>query len=328
MQSHRQLTLHDIDLSTLLFSAKIDYITIHTPEKTKLPRMTGRAIWPQKFHGQRLTVHDASPADVDTLIQLFGHAHIIELEIAIDLRPGSGVLPDDGENLLRSVMVELFARGLEPSAGAGMSNTFRAFYRRLESGYIVRPFNKGLPRPTDQQLNGGRDDAVQVKAYWKRRDQGAILPPDKQVARVEVRLGAQGLFALDLVTLASIQDFRFRKCLMPYFRHMRGTTRPVRVRSGASKSMLTLLADKQQEIDQEHWPQVGVGAFLRGGKRAGGHVRLMRNIPVNNRIGQALTRLEQQFQKTKFVRPDQSACEEGPILARLCGHPDQSRMTI
>lgn len=322
-----QPSIRLVDLEMLTFSAKIDYITIYTPGKVKLPALNGKATWPQKFHGNRLTVHDASPEDINTLIKTFGSARLIELEVAIDVKPRKNVPDAAGDSLLRSVIVDLFARGLEPSAGICMRTEFRAFYRRLESGYIVRPFNKGLPRATDQQLHGGRDDAVQVKVYWKRRDQGVILAPEKQVARVEVRLGALGLDAHDLATLVSLKQFRFRKCLMPYFSHIRGTSRPARSKCEASKPLLTVLRNKQHEIDREHWPQVGVGAFLPGGKRHGEGIRLLRNTKVNNRIGQALTRLQKQLRKTKFVRFDQSCHEKNPMLTGLYDVAHQSCMT-
>jgi hypothetical protein len=290
------------DLSLLSFSARIDYITIRTPEKVNLPALSGKAIWPQAFSGHRLTVHDACAADIEALKNTFGPAGLVEMEVAIDLRLKKCVLPGDREAMLKSVMVDVFARGLEPSAGENMAKGFRAFYRKLETGYMVRPFSKGLPRATDQQLHGGRQDAVQVKGYWKRFDNGKTLPAEKQVARVEVRLGSIGLLGLDLLTLSDVQCFRFRKKLMPYFSHVRGTTRPVRQRRNSSNAMRNLVAAKQHELDQTFMQASGVGAFLSGGKRAGSAVRLMRDTPVNNRIGQALTRLERQFSTTKFVR--------------------------
>lgn len=319
---------NSIRLEAYRFAAKIDYITIHTPGKVKLPALDGKPIWPRKHHGRRLTVHDATAADIDALIATFGAARLIELEIAIDLRPAGWVPAPECEVRLKAVMVDLFARGLEPSAGEGMSNTFRVFYRRLEAGYMVRPFNLGLPRPTDQQLHGGRNDAAQVKGYLKRRDQGKVLPPEKQVARVEVRLGSEGLFGHDLVTLTDIKGFRFRKKLMPYFRHVGGTARPRRRRkANAPVTMLDVLYAKAHQYDQEQFDRTGVGAFLRGGKRAGQGARLLRDIPVNNRLGQALTRLEQRFGKTKFVRPARLIFDENPGRERLYGDPGQSRMT-
>jgi hypothetical protein len=256
-----------VDLRMLNFSAKIDYITIYTPRMVKLPAVSGRQIWPRKYHGERLTVHDATSADIGALIGAFGAARICELEIAIDVRVNKHVPAADREGLLQAVMVNIFARGLEPSRGQGMPKGFRAFYRRLDQGYMVRPFNKGLPRETDQLLHGGRQDAVQVKGYWKRRDQGVKLQLHEQVARVEVRLGSEGMFGLGLTSLTDLSEFRFRKNLMPYFSHVQGTTRVVRGRNGKPNQILDFLLAKQHEFDVENWSKVGVGAFLKGGNR-------------------------------------------------------------
>lgn len=192
-------------------------------------------------------------------------------------------------------MVDIFARGLDPSAGGGMVPGFRAFYRRLDKGYMVRPFNLGLPRATDQLLHGGRNDAAQVKGYLKRRDQGVTLAPHRQSARIEVRLGSEGLFGHDLVTLTDLNGFRFRKRLMPYFWHVRGTARLKPASPTARTTMMALLSAKSDEYDQVEFQRAGVGAFGRGGKRAQSSVRLLRNTQVNNRLGQALLRLERQF---------------------------------
>lgn len=315
-------------LSCVLFSAKIDYVTIRTPGKVKLPALSGRPVWPSQHHGERLSVHDASAADIKALIGTLGAAALIELEIAIDVRPRKCISPEQRDSLVQAVMVDIFARGLEPSAGVGMANQFRAFYRRLDAGHMVRPFNKGLPRATDQQLHGGRYDAVQVKGYLKRSDNKKALPPEKHCARLEVRLGSSGLLDHDLLTLTDLRGFQFRKKLMPYFRHVRGTQRLVRCKPGQSRAMLSLLAAKQNDIDQEHHAQVGVGAFLKGGKREGGRVRLLRDTPVNNRIGQALLRLERQHGDPKFVCPETPPIVEGQGWARISAESDQSCMTI
>ena len=212
-----------------------------------------------KFNGLVLTVHDATASDIDILISVFGPARLLELEIAVDVRPGYRATAEAAETFLQAVMVDMFARGLDPSAGDDMAKGFRAFYRRLGAGYILRPFNRRLPLPTDQQLHGGRGDAVQVKAYLKTRDQGVVLAPNKQVARVEVRLGSAGLYGHDLTTLTDMAGFKFRKSLMPYFRHIEGT-RPAAPRSGVTRTpLLTLLTNLKHQPDHENFARAGVG---------------------------------------------------------------------
>jgi hypothetical protein len=327
MPDRKQPTRRSVDLDDLIFSAKIDYITLHTLGKVKLPKLTGKPKWPMKLNGLVLTVHDATASDIDILISVFGPARLIELEIAIDVRPTYCVTADESEPLLKAVMVDMFARGLDPSAGDDMAKGFRAFYRRLDGGYIVRPFNLGLPRATDQQLHGGRDDAAQVKGYWKRRDQGVALAPEKQVARVEVRLGSAALVGHSLYTLTDIRGFKFRKSLMPYFRHVRGTRRAVLDKQSTAGTLTGLVAERQDQYDHARFQQAGVGAFLPGGKLASADVRLLRDIPVNHRLGQALARLEDRFRPTKFVRDEGLGTAGNPMLVRFDGNVGQSCMT-
>jgi hypothetical protein len=327
MSDRNKPTQQSVDLRQLRFSAKIDYITIHTWGRAKLPKLSGKPKWSRKFHGLRLTVHDATAADIDSLISVFGPAFIHELEIAVDARPKRQVPAAQCETLLTCVMVDMFARGLDPRAGPDMATGFRAFYRRLEAGYMVRPFNLGLPRATDQQLHGGRDDAAQVKGYWKRRDQGVALAPGKQVARVEVRLGSAALVSHHLHTLADIRGFKFRKILMPYFRHVRGTRRAVLDKQSTAGTLFGLVAERQDQSDHARFQQAGVGAFLPGGKLASADVRLLRDIAVNHRIGQALTRLEDRFRPIQFVRDEGLGPAGNPMLVRFDGNVGQSCMT-
>jgi hypothetical protein len=45
-------------------------------------------------------------------------------------------------------------------------------------------------------------------------------------------------------------------------------------------------------LDRDVFREVGAGGFRKGGQCAQANVRLLRNIAVNDRIGQALHRLE------------------------------------
>jgi hypothetical protein len=110
------------------------------------------------------------------------------------------------------------------------------------------------PLPDDQFLIGKRTDPVQVKCYLKQTDQGSRLADKDAVARVEVRLSGEELSAVGLPSLVCLDGFPFRKQLTPYFRHCT----PVQ----------------------------------RGGKGRAPQKRSS-DIAINDRIGQALHRLEQ-----------------------------------
>ena len=298
-QHNANTAASSIDLDRLNFRAKIDLVTLRTSRKMPLPKLDGRVKWSRKEHFKRFTLHDPSPNDISALAALGGPLRILELEVAVDVRPALTLPLDSRLTMLEAVMVELFAKRLDPRSGGMMRSSFRAFYRRLAGGYTVGPFNRRLPLPTDQQLHGGRTDAAQVKAYLKRVDQGRVIELAECVARVEVRLAADGLDAHGLKGLTDLDGFKYRKQLMPYFRHFAGAEQ--RQRRAASQTSQTLRRALQQ-IDQRHWQAVGVGAFVGKGDRESTSVRLRRDQPVNKRIGQALGRLEANFRITKSAR--------------------------
>lgn len=219
-----------------------------------------------------------------------------EIEIAVDIRPRELSLAADLKlALLEDVVVNLFGRELHPQRAAMIKEEFRAYYRHTNAGGRVSPFNVRLPRANDQQLHGGRTDDAQVKVYLKRRDGGMALSSDDFVARVEVRLSGSALAHHGLFTLEDLLGFKFRKQLSTYFTHVSG----VAPRRGSVESRADAVA---AAADSRHFGRAGVGAFLPGGQREKSACRLVRDIPTNNRIGQALTRLEQRFASEKFVR--------------------------
>jgi hypothetical protein len=289
----------DRALAGLTYSAKIDFVTLETPRKLPLPVLIGKPKWSAKNHYRRLSIHDAQLSDLATLEALYGPMRLLELEIAVDIRAHASLSPAECEIRYEQVMIDQFAKQLEPSAGTGMKGHARTTYRRLGLDGKIAPFNKRLPLPTDQQLHGWRHDDVQVKAYWKKVDQGRDLAASQHGARVEVRLGPGGLLLHGLTDTADLQHFRFRKCLMPYFRHVRGVRPPM---SKHASPMLKLLWAKGSEINKAHFDAVGVGAFLQGGLRSHSNTRHLRNTEVNDRIGQALLRLERRSPAKKFVR--------------------------
>ncbi|NNU43575.1 hypothetical protein [Ramlibacter montanisoli] len=147
-----------------------------------------------------------------------------------------------------------------------------------------------------------------MKGYGKRIDQGADLHPSQWVARTEARLSASGLESRGLERLSDLTDFRFRKVLMPYFSLVRGAKLRV-LKSDADRPMLAMLKTKQQEYVDAEWARVGVGCALRGGKYEGYKLRFLSHTAVNNRIGQALLRLEQRMD-AEFVRDRPDGVQE------------------
>jgi hypothetical protein len=301
-----------------IYSAKIDYVTLQTSRKLELPAIRGRAIWPRRHNNRRVTIHDATPMDLVALYNRLGDLVILELEVAVDLRaaePNHANAPE----MLKSIMIDQVAKQLEPSKGRGMKNRSRSFYRRLDLGYVVSPFNKRLPRSSDQQLHAWRYDPVQVKSYLKKVDQHHALHESQHVARVEVRLGSAGLALHGLHSLDDLLSFKYRKRLMPYFSHVGSVVRDRKHPTQPGASLLQVLQAKQSEIDQTHFDRAGIGAFLKGGNRADANVRFKRNNQINNRFGQALHRLEKQMAHAKscVLSPPPAGDSEHPCGLQL-----------
>jgi hypothetical protein len=288
-----------IDLDLLMFGAKIDFITLSTEGKMPLPRLDGRPVWSAKEHYRKFSIHDATGQDLARVLAACGDLPVDELEIAVDARPRSCVAAADRERLIDRVVVEIFGARLDPKPMAADADNFRALYRPA-ARKIIGGFNSRLPHPRDQQLHGGRDDPAQVKVYGKRVDMKADLAARDWSARVEVALREE-LGPLGITAVSDVFDFRFRKALMPFFRHVRGTARRRNARARVQGALRAVLDQWYEKRDRELWDAAGVGAFKPGGKGRAGAVRLIADRALNDRIGQALGRLEKSISAAKSV---------------------------
>lgn len=285
-------------LSAYRFSAGIDYVKFKGLQKQTLPPLDGKAIWPHSAPG-KLTVHDATAADVVQLAKIFPGAFIDELEVRVDIRTAKQLTAEQQHVALTAFTTEFVVKGLKPVFIDGTNSGFRGAYEPSLKKTI--PYNRRVPGPDAQLLMGHRNDGVQVKSYYKQFDQGKSLSVAQHCIRVEVRMGMVGLDHHGLSTIEDILGFKFRKALMPYFTHVSGSRRR-KVRKSRRSRLLELLHSKQGEFDLPHWERIGVGAFLPGGERQKPDLVFKRDTELNNRIGQALGRLERTFSDEKFVR--------------------------
>lgn len=289
-------------LKNLRFSSKIDYLSVDGLSRVALPRLDGHPIWPASRKGERLTLHDPSASDLRRLQDLFPSGVLSELEVAVDIRSSPCQDDIDYLDMLIRVKSDLVTKGLKPAFNEGTSSGFRGAYKPLKNGYVLAPFNRRLPGTQEQLLYGHRGDGAQVKVYLKGIDQKRPLLTKNQCVRLEVRLGQVGLDAHGLIRINDLADFRFRRELMPYFQHVQGTKpRVTKARKSASVTSQVLFT-KLQQIDTSYWKAVGVGAFERGGRREESGLRFERDTVMNQRIGQALLRLQRGHQSEKFVR--------------------------
>lgn len=287
-----------LDLSDFKFTASVDYVTLKGLKKGPLPSLDGKTIWSTTTPG-KLTVHDATAADVRSLAEAFPTGFIDELEICVDIRTAQLLTAELQHEALKAFKAEFVAKRLKPKFIHGTNSGFRGAYDHVLKKTL--PYNYRVPTAYQQLLNGHRNDGVQVKCYYKRTDQRTALPVEQHCIRVEVRMNVMGLEHHSLVTVTDLIGFTFRKDLMPYFTHVSGS-RLRSTRKTRRTTLLVLLHSKQNELDRPHWDRVGVGAFLPGGKRQKPNLVFKRDIALNNRIGQALGRLERSFSVKKNVR--------------------------
>lgn len=290
-------------LNQLKFSPKIDYVTIEGTSRVDLPILSGLPKWPRNFHGTRLTIHDPSGTDIRLIEALFPGARLTEIEVAVDIYLAERTSAADVAESLALVKSEYVAKGLKPVFPDGLNGGFRGCYRKTVDGYRLWPYSRRVPSAEEQHLHGRRDDGAQVKVYLKTMDQGKPLAWRRHSVRIEVRLGVKGLESHHLFALGDLMGFRFRKELLPYFQHVRSSSRKTTKATRTAKPLLALLISKQEMEDAEQWHKVGVGTFEPGGRRADAahKVRFHRSQDMNCRIGQALHRLQGAFSPKKFV---------------------------
>lgn len=304
-----------IDLTWLKFGAKIDYVTVYTDGKCKLPKFDGNRFWARREHFRKLSIHDPSPRDIRLLSLHLGNPRLAELEVAVDIRPAKALSDDERGELIDTMMVQLIAKGLAPRGGKeDLLFGFRGAFQGVAGNFKLFGFNHKLPPSTAQQLHGKRHDPLQVKSYGKRTDQGKQLTASKYVARVEVRMSGYGLESHGLRHAEDLMTFRFRKELMPHFTMTRGAVMRKRPRPSSARrlrnwTMLQLLDSARNTFFERDWDRVGVGAFVGQGKNADLHVRLLRDRELNARIGQALLRLEQRIAPRNSCKTSEQAHE-------------------
>jgi hypothetical protein len=287
-----------ISLSDLVFTAKIDYLTVFTPGKLTLPRLDGKPKWSRKEHYRRLSIHDPSARDVAALVERLDNPRLAELEVAVDLQPAPRVSVDKRERVVEQLMVHLIAKSRAPKVtDKDLQFRFRGVYEGRRGGFRLHPFNRKLPLASGQQLHGKRGDPLQAKAYAKKTDMGRALDRSAFLARTEIRMSGYGLAHHGLDAVGDLAEFRFRKMLMPYFRFVKAAKRRAKG-SPRNRLLRDVLTPKQEKFYRDEWERVGVGAFLPGGKYGDHDVRLISFTKVNTRVGQALLRLEQRM---KFV---------------------------
>ncbi len=293
---------HAPDLARFKFYASIDYVSLRGADKRSLPRLDGKAKWSRKAPG-KLTIHDPSARDIGAMSEAFPDCFIEELEVCVDVRTARRLAPNEQDEALKSFKAAYAAKQLSPKFPRGMNSGFRGGFNPVGVS-ILRPFNHRVPEAQEQLLYGHRNDPIQVKCYYKKIDDRKSLPVASHRVRTEVRLGPVGLGHHGLVKVSDLIGFRFRKDLMGYFNHVCGSRLP-RVREARRSELLSKMYAWADKHSRNSWEKTGVGMHIKGGKSYRFDLLYKRSTALNNRIGQALGRLEQSLRAKNFVRaPD------------------------
>lgn len=283
-------------LSQIEVRSSIDFIRISTPGWQKLPpTILGRPAWGVAAHYRELTIHDLDAHDIPLLAAAFPHAGILGLEVTLDLVPAAPCSPAGRLRLLEDCFAQV-ARRLHPYGAPRMR-------RAKTAGYVpeigkLRPFNHRTPNPNESLYYGFRNDQpVQVKVYCKKRDNGVALPERQWSVRIETTLKAAMCAEFGLHGLGDVLDFPYRKVFMPYFRMMRG---PVASGRRTERAVLKIVNARRSSALQADanagWASTGVQ-----GARTLPDVRFLRDPTINQRLGQALQRLEERFSRREIV---------------------------
>lgn len=281
-----------VDFTGFSVSAKIDFVTIVTDGQCDLPALDGTPRWSRREHYRRLSIHDATPGDVRLLTHALSNPEILELEVAVDTRPlVVNTQAAHAAELNRAYYA--LVTSLHPYDGLLMSRelmgVFNPYTRRLE------PCDMRPPRQALQAIWGHRSHPAQVKLYVKGIDQGEALAWQEHLVRMEVRLSGDGLAAHGLRTLGDLLGFKYRKQLSPYFRTACGTRRR-RLNIAHESDVIRVVRERlENKVDVETWRDIGAPGF-----RELDGIVMKRHIPANQRIGQALGRLEKRCAEARL----------------------------
>lgn len=298
----------------LRFSAKIDFVKVKIPNsKSRLPVLDGIGIKSLHARGNpdewKATIHDPSRGDVERMVDQLFDPSMIELEIAVDLKPK--------------------VAASDPSWFATMWTTYDALAGRFRpedkalwgygkrgavsgKGMPVMPLERGRPKTPQEIIYGSRYSFAQARMYWKTLDQGRPLKEDDQVIRMELNLKCFAHESLaPMPTLSHLIGYPYRSIFTQHFRIIdRPEVRSLRGLDAVERS-------NREARMHRAWTKAGVAKFaihpelpidtldldseeIRRRQRSQlpyEHFKLMRDQVANAKIGSALMNLERRMQR-------------------------------
>lgn len=242
-------------LHHLTCRAHIDFLTVFCEVKVPIPSLDGKANWvkdPRDKTSFNLTIHDPTRLDVVKVAGALENPLLMRLELAVDFMPRPGIPAAAREDLLRSTFHSVAGRFRPEDAtdwGYGLRGAVTG------AGQKPEPFHTRYPDLGAQLIYGHRTDFMQSKAYLKRIDQHAPLPPDRHLVRTELAIARVGLMDSGLDRVLDLCTYPYRRV---FAKHFRLIDRPeVRARNERCPSEVTKLEGKMNRA----WGRAGVGKF-------------------------------------------------------------------
>ena len=302
---------HPLRSSDLIFSAKIDYITLtNGGVKISLPKLSGRPIWtylPSDKSHWRLTIHDPTPMDLSLVSAAYENPSVVVVEFALDMKPKPTLDAEADRKLLENSFLAVAAR-FRPEDKSPWDYGLRGALSEMEKK--PQPLERRFAHLGEEVLYGHRRDWMQAKLYLKDQDDDKPLALKKQSVRMEITLKAAGCQHFNLLNLNDLFGYKYRKAFATTFRIIEKPE--VRRTRGLSDIEFR----KRESRMLRAWKKAGVGKFevadnlpradklVKACKEVKArakaqlpwkHYKLMRDQKANAKIGAALMNLERQM---------------------------------
>jgi hypothetical protein len=207
----------DFDFSRLTVRAAIDYVTMAIKEPV-VREFTGDGYpqWlddPEDQDIVRLKIRDPSIGDLVQVCNFSSSVVVMECRVAIDFWP-TAICSSAGRRALMEQTLKAIVGRMRPEDACP--------YGFMMRGVVICPneapelYDRIPPHQTE--LRWGMDgEWIQVAAFKKVTEQGALILPSDRRVRVHVTLRRGALIDMELNTPLAIAYADWRRLLAPYF---------------------------------------------------------------------------------------------------------------
>lgn len=303
----------ELPLDRLRVSAKIDYVTVASRSGLEEEDgLGGVGIWAAPNKQQRykrwLTIHDATRAQMETVIAKLHDPLVMALEISVDFAPLVAESRTAQRKLLDTTYHAVAAR-FRPEDSALWAYGKRGAVSG--KGMPVEPLERKRAQTGQELIYGHRSEFMQAKLYLKTKDQNLDLPDHEHVVRLEITLRRSACMddRIGIDRLSSLLGFNFRSVFTKHFRLIQEPR--VRLTRGLTGEE----REKRERAMHRAWRLAGVAKFAipielpadtlitsvkqierrRRAQLPHSQYKLMRDQRANAKIGVALMNLQRRM---------------------------------